>query len=295
VDTIRSLRSLALAHLLGQVLLEENDQRVSLLERLLEHAAATARYSVYYGEGRDSYDVRGRVAHESVFDVSDGRYRCPNSQQGYSPFSTWTRGLSWAILGFAEQLEFLEALPEPAWGPLASGRREALDGVRRALEATCGFYLKNTASDGIPYWDTEAPGLQSLGDWRGAPADPFNSLEPVDSSAAAIACQGLMRFGTYLGSRGDPQGPRYLGAGLGVLARLLEEPYLSRAAGHQGLLLHSVYHRPGGWDQVPPGRAVPCGESSMWGDYHLREAGLLAQRLAGGGPYPVFWRGREGA
>ena len=70
----------------------ENDKRISLLDRLLKHAEATARYSVYYGEGRDSYDVRGRTAHESIFNVNDGNYRCPNSQQGYSPFSTWTRG-----------------------------------------------------------------------------------------------------------------------------------------------------------------------------------------------------------
>jgi hypothetical protein len=291
VDTIRSLRSLALAHLLGHELLEENDARVSLLERLLEHARATARYSVYYGEGRDHYDLRGRVAHESIFNPNDGRYRCPNSQQGYSPFSTWTRGLSWAILGFAEQLEFLDALRD--WGALASLREEALAAVRRALEATCDFYLQNTAADGLPYWDTGAPGLEKLGDWRGAPADPYNPFEPVDSSAAAIACQGLMRFGSWLDARAEAQGRRYLGAGLAVLARLLEEPYLSLESGHQGLLLHSVYHRPGGWDRVPPGRAVPCGESSMWGDYHLREAGLLAQRLAGGGPYPLFFRQRE--
>ena len=67
----------------------------------------TARYSIYYGEGRDAFDVRGRTAHESIFNLNDGSYRCPNSQQGYSPFSTWTRGLAWAMLGFAEQLEFL--------------------------------------------------------------------------------------------------------------------------------------------------------------------------------------------
>ncbi len=91
VDTLRSLRALALTHALGHVLLEENDRRVSLLERLVQHAAATARYSVYYGEGRDAYDMRGRVAHESIFNVNDGNYRCPNSQQGYSPFTTWTR------------------------------------------------------------------------------------------------------------------------------------------------------------------------------------------------------------
>ena len=38
--------------------------------------------------------------------------RCPNSQQGYSPFSTWTRGLAWAMCGFAEQLEFFATLPD---------------------------------------------------------------------------------------------------------------------------------------------------------------------------------------
>src|SRR5262249_20185848 len=102
-DTIRSLRVLALAHRLGHTLLEESDRRTSLLERLVHHASVTAEYNVYYGEGRDIYDVRGRVAHESIFNVKDGSYRCPNTQQGYSPFSTWTRGLAWIICGYAEE------------------------------------------------------------------------------------------------------------------------------------------------------------------------------------------------
>ena len=53
VDTIRSLRALAVSHQLGHVLMGENDKRISLLDRLLKHADATARYSVYYGKGRD--------------------------------------------------------------------------------------------------------------------------------------------------------------------------------------------------------------------------------------------------
>ncbi len=110
VDTVRSLRSLALAHLLGQVLRDEAEREVSLLERLKTHAVTTARFCVYYGKGRDIYDVRGRVAHEGLFNVADGSYRCPSTQQGYSPFSTWTRGLAWAMCGFAEQLEFLRAV-----------------------------------------------------------------------------------------------------------------------------------------------------------------------------------------
>jgi len=55
-------------------------------------------------------------------------------------------------------------------------------------------------------------------------------------------------------------------------------------------LLHSVYHRPNNWDFIPPGRKIPCGESSMWGDYHLLELAVLLQRLSDTNrPYPVFF------
>ena len=98
----------------GQRLMGEQDAQVSLLDRLLQHARATAQFNVYYGRGRDAYDVRGRTAHESLFNVASGTYRGPSTQQGYSPFTTWTRGLAWAMLGFAEQLEFLATLPTRA-------------------------------------------------------------------------------------------------------------------------------------------------------------------------------------
>src|SRR5688500_6989380 len=78
VDTIRSLRALALSHLLGHRLSEEQDLPVNLLERLLQHARATAQYAIYYGKGRDTYDTRGRTAHESLFNVANGTYRGPN-------------------------------------------------------------------------------------------------------------------------------------------------------------------------------------------------------------------------
>ena len=122
-DTIRSLRALALAHRLGHTLMAENDAAISLLDRLVQHARTTAKYNVYYGEGRDAYDVRGRVAHESIFNTNDGRYRCPSTQQGFSPFSTWTRGLAWIMCGYAEQLEFLATVPDDALEPLG-GRRD---------------------------------------------------------------------------------------------------------------------------------------------------------------------------
>ena len=122
-DTMRSLRALALAHRLGHVLWAENDRRISLLERLVQHARTTARYNVYYGEGRDIYDVWGRVAHESLFNVNDGQYRCPSTQQGYSPFSTWTRGLSWIMLGYANNSNFSRRSTDAALDPSADVRR----------------------------------------------------------------------------------------------------------------------------------------------------------------------------
>tara|TARA_B100000809_G_scaffold238316_1_gene258976 strand:- start:75 stop:1466 length:1392 start_codon:yes stop_codon:yes gene_type:complete len=288
-DTIRSLRALSMAHRLGHVLMDEQDERVSLLQRMVEHARATAEYAVYYGEGRDLYDVPGRVAHESVFNTNDGNYRCPNSQQGYTGFTTWTRGLAWIMVGYPEQLEFLETLDDDAFSELG-GRSAVTEMMLRAARASCDFYIENTPLDGIPYWDTGAPGLVEMGDYLARPADPFNDHEPVDSSAAAIGCQGLLRLGHYLRAYGEPDdGDRYWQAGLTVLATLLEEPYLCEDPQHQGLILHSVYHRPNGWDHVPAGAQVPNGESSMWGDYHAREAALYVQRVARDAPYYTFF------
>jgi unsaturated chondroitin disaccharide hydrolase len=288
IDSIRSMRSLAIAHQLGHVLLGEHDERISLVDRLIDHAWANARHSIYYGEGRDAYDVRGRTVHECIFNVTDGRFRCPNVQQGWSPYSTWTRGLAWAMVGFPELLEWLATRPDEELE--RNGGREAVEGfMRRAAEATCDYYLSITPTDGVPYWDTAAPGLARLGDYLDRPAEPFNDEEPVDSSAAAIAAQGLLRLGHYLSSRGEAGGQRYWQAGLTVARTVLGEPYLSQDSTHQGLLLHSVYHRPNGWDHVPEWRRIPCGEATMWGDYHLRELAILVGRAARNEPYLRFY------
>lgn len=287
-DTMRSLRSLAVGHRLGHVLMGERDRKFSLLGRLIQHADTNARFVVYFGKGRDAYDIRGRVVHEAVFNVKDGSFRCPSTQQGYSPFSTWTRGLAWVITGYAEQLEFLSTCAPEEFEPYG-GKKAVLRRYLDAARATADFYLAHTPTCGVPYWDTGAPGLAHLGDYLAHPADPYNDHEPVDSSAAAIAAQGLIRLGLYLGGKDDAEGKRYLAAGLTVTRTLLDEPYLSTSRTHQGLLLHAVYHRPNGWDHIPKGQAIPCGESCMWGDYHLRELGLLVRRLALKLPYYTFF------
>jgi hypothetical protein len=288
-DTMRSLRVLALGHLLRHRVLAENDAAINLLERLVKHALATAEYNVWYAEGRDAYDIRGRVAHEGLFNTNDGRYRAPSTQQGYSPFTTWTRGLAWVMLGFAEELEFLDAVSDEDL--TAHGGRASIEqAMLRAGQAACDFYIDQTPTDGVPYWDSGAPGLVKLADYLKRPADVTNEHEPVDSSAAAIACQGLLRLGRWLVGRGEkPIGERYWQAGLTMLRTLLAAPYLAEDPKHDGLLLHTVYHRPRGWDYVPDGGRVPRGEACMWGDYHLLEAALYVERIACEKAYYAFY------
>ena len=193
------------------------------------------------------------------------------------------------MCGFAEQLEWIEVMDEKEF-ELMGGKKSVTGIMLKAAMATCDFYIDNTPVDGIPYWDTGAPGLADMGDYLTHPSDPFNEFEPVDSSAAAIGSQGLLRLGRYLISKGDVEsGNRYWQAGLTVLNTLLDEPYLSVEENHQGLLLHSVYHRPNGWDYLPSGSSIPRGESSMWGDYHFREVCLYLKRIIEGGKYYTYF------
>ena len=60
----------------------------------------------------------------------------------------------------------------------------------------------------------------------------------MDSSAAVIGAQGLLRLGRYLNE------PKYTQAGLTVMQTLMGDKYLSLDESHQGLILHSFYHRP---------------------------------------------------
>ena len=288
VDTVRTVRSLMISHYLGHSIWTENDAKVNLFERGVDHLISTANHSVYYGEGRDSFDVRGRTAHESIFNVKDGNYRCPNSQQGYSGYTTWTRGLAWAITGFAEELEFFLDADEADFENYM-GIAGVTDHLLKAGKAVCDFYIENTPTDGIPYWDTGAPGLAKMGDYFAVPADPFNDHEPVDSSAAAIASQGFFRLSNFLKEIDAETSDKYWQAGLTIVDRLLETPYLSTNPEHQGLLLHSIYHQPNGWDHIPTGSKIANGESSMWGDYHIREVALYLTKILNDEPYYTFY------
>lgn len=277
VDTMRTVRILGVAWQLGHKLMHENDKAADLLKRSVLHGLTTSRHVLFHGEGKHTYDVRGRTAHEAVFNRNDGNFRCRATQQGYSAFSTWTRGLAWAMLGYAEELEFFATIDDGAFKAATGLEKSTVVAVyEESARATCDHYVDDCATaDGITYWDDGAPDLHKLGDWKAKDAQPYNDYEPVDSSASAIGAQGLLRLGKYLGATGN----KYTTAGLAVAKTLLSDAYLSTDEKHQGLLLHSIYHRPNGWDHVPAGSKIPAGEASMWGDYHLLELGLLLHRM----------------
>ena len=286
VDTMRTIRIMGVAWQLGHKLMHEGDRAADLLKRSVLHGLTTAQHVVFHGDSTHTYDVRGRTCHEAVFNRNDGQMRCRSTQQGYSPFSTWTRGLAWAMLGYAEELEFFATIDDAKF-EASTGLKKA-DVVASYLTSakdTCDHYLNEAScADGITYWDDGAPGLAKLNDWQNKPADLQQDFEPVDASASAIAAQGLIRLGKYLGKDGE----KYLNAGLAIAKVLTSEPYLSTNEKHQGLLLHSIYHWPNHWDHVPAGRKVAVGESSMWGDYHLLELCALIAKI-NQGKYLTFF------
>ncbi len=286
VDTMRTIRILGVAWQLGHRLMHENDKAADLLKRSVLHGLTTSQYILFHGTTDQTYDVRGRTAHEAIFNRNDGRFRCRSTQQGYSAFSTWTRGLAWAMLGYAEELEFFNSIDTKKFeASVGLKKKDVVAVYEEAAKATCDHYIDDVSClDGITYWDDGAPNLHKIADWKNKPADLEQDEEPVDASASAIAAQGLLRLGAYLGSKGK----RYTQAGLSVTQTLTDTPYLSTDPKHQGLLLHSVYHRPNNWDFIPKGRKVPVGESSMWGDYHLLELSLLVKRM-GEGKYLAFF------
>jgi unsaturated chondroitin disaccharide hydrolase len=156
VDTMRTIRILGLAWQFGHWLAHENDRKADLLKRLVLHALCTNQYILFHGDSGHTYDVRGRTAHEALFNLNDGNFRARSTQQGYSPFSTWTRGLAWAMLGYAEELEFFATIDDgifeasvglpkvdvvgmrPLHGWLRRARRHCLLGRWRARPGNAG-------------------------------------------------------------------------------------------------------------------------------------------------------------
>jgi len=167
---------------LGHVLMDEGDSQVSLLERLHQHAIATATIPSLR-EGRGTYDVPAPWRTRRFFNIRDGNFRCPNSQQGYSPFSTWTRGLRGPCVD-QRALEFLRAVGDKSVTPLLF---KAARYLRLLYDHASAARWDALLGYGAPLFSISAIGRRIR--------RSINEYEPVDSSAAAIAAPRSARLG----------------------------------------------------------------------------------------------------
>ncbi len=164
----------------------------------LEHCRTTAKFLVR---------PDGSTAHEGIFDLDSGAFLHEGTHQGYSPGSAWSRGLSWAIYGFASACRL-------------SGEQEFL---RTALHCA-DYYLRAAGPSLVPLWDFTLP--------ETAP-------RLWDSSAAAIAACGFLDLAELAPDHSE----RFQTAASTILQTLCSKVFLARSQPKwEGILLHGVYH-----------------------------------------------------
>ncbi|MDE5720559.1 MAG: glycoside hydrolase family 88 protein [Paramuribaculum sp.] len=149
----------------------------------------------------------GSCYHVIDYDPESGKVLHRNTAQGYADESAWSRGQSWAVYGFTVCYR-------------KTGDRKYLDQAVATLS-----FMKNHASlpsDGIPYWDMDAPGIPD---------------EPRDVSSAAVLASSLYELCGY--SVENPKEYRQLADR--IMMSLASDEYTAKP-GENGrfILMHSV-------------------------------------------------------
>ena len=180
--------------------LETGDPRFAAIAR--EHADTSLRFSVR---------ADGSCNHISILDPGTGQCLDNPGGQGFQPGSSWSRGHSWGIYGFA--LNYLH-----------SGDAAYLSAAKQIAH----YYISNLAvNDWLPLVDFRAP------------------KEPVklDSTSAMITCCGLLEIARHVE---EYERALYLGAALRIL-RKCEAAFANWNADEDAIIGHgaSSYHSTG--------------------------------------------------
>jgi unsaturated chondroitin disaccharide hydrolase len=185
---------------------------------------------------RDFVRPDGSTYHMVYYDATTGAVLRKETSSGYSHDSTWSRGQAWAILGFTA------AYRETRYPPLLETARKVTD-----------RYLADLPDDMVPFWDFQAPDIP---------------LAPRDSSAAAIAAEGLIDLS--LVEPDAARGRLYADAAKATIASLMSPSYASLGA-NPAVLLHGTYSYVAGiYDR-----------GLAYGDAYFLEALLHLRRLPG--------------
>jgi unsaturated chondroitin disaccharide hydrolase len=176
---------------------ETNDKR--LRDIAVRHCITTRRFLIR-GDGS--------AAHEGLFDLETGEFLRQTTQQGFRGDSCWSRGLTWAMYGFATAYEYSR---DPR--------------CLQTAEACTDYYISHTPPGGIPPWDYNAPA---------------ENRSVVDSSAAAIAAAGLLRLCRLVA---DPmKGHFYWSTAIHILRTLCTKYLAAGDPEWEGVLKGGVYH-----------------------------------------------------
>jgi unsaturated chondroitin disaccharide hydrolase len=127
-------------------------------------------------------------------------------------------------------------------------------------EGIANYFVSHSPADGIPPWDFAAPGTQ-----------------PVDTSAAAIAADGLIMLSTVAGSAG----PTFLSDAENILESL-SSLYLDKSTTGEAVLLDGY-----------PGGVTGTNTALIFGDYYFTEALLRLQTVLNGGEDWVLYSPAE--
>ncbi len=204
--------------------LTTGDERLLDVARL--HCETTRRFLVR-GDGS--------TAHEGIFDRSTGEFLRQTTHQGYRGDSCWSRGLAWALYGFATCAKLTR---EMIWADTA---------------LRCSAYLGlKLMGNLVPPWDFDAPA---------------ESRRQADTSAGAIAAAGLFELAEALeaiGSANAASAHSLRVFGLMTLLALCNDTYLAASdADWEGILKHGVYHIH---------KKLGVDESVMWGEFFFCDA-----------------------
>jgi unsaturated chondroitin disaccharide hydrolase len=182
----------------------------------------------------------------STFEVADfnpatGALMSQGTFAGYSDSSTWARGQAWALYGFVQAYQTSD---NPAF--------------LKTAEDVANYFVGQLLADDtwIPPWDFDAPGAQ-----------------PVDTSAAAIAADGLVMLSTVAGT--SALKVQYLQDAENILGALSSN-YLGPASGESVL-----------FDGFPGNGGTNT--ALIYGDYYFTEALLRLQNVLDGKPGWVLY------
>ena len=156
--------------------------------------------------------------HVVSYDTITGQPHAKNTVQGYADGSAWARGQAWGLYGYTMMYR-------------ETHHRLYLKQARKI--ATFLLNHPHLPSDGVPYWDYDAPGIEA-----------GNSASKClrDASAAAIMASALIEL-----SQLDPgkMAPKWLALAEKQLRTLSSPEYLAEEGEQGGFILkHGVGHMP---------------------------------------------------